>query len=70
MCVCMCIYIYIYIERERERERERPGFDSWVGKIPWGRNWQSTPVFFPRESLRTEEAGRLQSMGSQESDTT
>ena len=22
----------------------RPGFDSWVGKIPWRRKWQSTPV--------------------------
>ena len=23
----------------------RPGFDPWVGKIPWRREWQSTPVF-------------------------
>ena len=22
-------------------------FDSWVGKIPWRRKWQSTPVFLP-----------------------
>ena len=22
------------------------GFDSWVGKIPWRRKWQPTPVFF------------------------
>ena len=28
----------------------RPGFDSWVGKIPWRRNWQSTPAFLPGES--------------------
>ena len=20
--------------------------DPWVGKIPWGRKWQPTPVFF------------------------
>ena len=20
-------------------------FDPWVGKIPWGRKWQPTPVF-------------------------
>ena len=26
---------------------QRPGFDSWVGKIPWGREWQPTPVFLP-----------------------
>ena len=29
---------------------ERPGFDSWVGKIPWKRAWQPTPVFLPGES--------------------
>jgi len=23
------------------------GFDSWVGKIPWRRKWQPTPVFLP-----------------------
>ena len=23
---------------------------SWVGKIPWRREWQPTPVFFPGES--------------------
>ena len=24
-------------------------FDSWVGKIPWRRDWLPTPVFLPRE---------------------
>ena len=28
----------------------RPGFDPWVGKIPWRRAWKSTPVFLPGES--------------------
>ena len=28
----------------------RPGFHPWVGKIPWRRKWQPTPVFLPRES--------------------
>ena len=42
-----------------------PGFDPWVGKIPWRRAWQPTPVFLPGESPWTEELGRLQSMGSQ-----
>ena len=27
----------------------RPGFDPWVGKIPWRRKWQSTPVCLPGE---------------------
>src|SRR5574340_559289 len=40
---------------------ERLGFDPWVGKIPWGRKWQPTPVVLPGESPRTEELGGLQS---------
>ena len=28
----------------------RPGFDPSVGKIPWRRKWQLTPVFLPGES--------------------
>ena len=28
------------------------GFDPWVGKIPWRREWQLTPVFVPGESHR------------------
>ena len=28
----------------------RPGFDPWVGKIPWRRKWQPTPVFLPGKS--------------------
>ena len=38
---------------------------SLVGKIPWRRACQLTPVFLPRESPWTEEPGGLQSMGSQ-----
>ena len=26
---------------------KRPRFDPWVGKIPWRRTWQPTPVFLP-----------------------
>ena len=29
---------------------KRPGFDSWVGKIPWRRAWLPTPVFLAEES--------------------
>ena len=41
---------------------ERPGFEPWVGKIPWGRAWQPTLVFLPGEFPRTEEPGGLQSI--------
>ena len=32
------------------RRHKRWGFDPWVGKIPWRRAWQPTPVFLPGES--------------------
>ena len=32
----------------------RCSFDSWVGKIPWRRKWQPTPVFLPVESCRID----------------
>jgi len=28
----------------------RPEFNLWVGKIPWRRKWQLTPVFLPGKS--------------------
>ena len=24
--------------------------NSWIGKIPWGKKWQPTPVFLPGKS--------------------
>ena len=30
---------------------KRLGFDPWVMKIPWRKEWQPTPVFLPEESL-------------------
>ena len=32
------------------RRHKRCGFNPWVGKIPWKRAWQPTPVFLPGES--------------------
>ena len=32
------------------RRWKRLSFDPWVGKIPWGRKWQPTPVLLPGES--------------------
>ena len=32
-----------------EGRYKRPGFDPWVGKIPWRRAWQPTPVFWSGE---------------------
>ena len=38
-------------------------FGPWVGKIPWRRKWQLTPVFLPGESQGWGELGGLPSMG-------
>ena len=48
----------------------RPGFNPWVGKIPWRRAWQPTPVFLPGEFPRTEEPGGLGPQGRKELDMT
>ena len=34
----------------QSRRCRRPGFDPWVGKIPWKRKWQPTPVSLPEKS--------------------
>ena len=41
------------------------GSNPWVGKIPWRRKWQPTPVFFPGELPWTEKPDGLQSTWSQ-----
>ena len=47
------------------------GWDLWVRKIPWRREWPPPPVFLPGESHGQKEPGRLQSMGvTKESDVT
>ena len=45
--------------------RERPGFDPWVGKIPWRRERLPTPVFWPRGFH-----GPYRSWGLKQSETT
>ena len=32
------------------RKPKRSGFNRWIGKIPWSRKWQPTPVFLPGKS--------------------
>ena len=36
--------------KESSYQCRRWGFDPWVGKIPWRREWQPTPVLLPGES--------------------
>ena len=48
----------------------RPAFDSWVRKIPWGREWQPTPLFLHREFQGQRNLVGYSSWGRKESDTT
>ena len=43
----------------------RDMFDLWIEKFPWRRKWQLTPVLLPGKNPRTEEPGRLHSIGLQ-----
>ena len=45
-------------------------FDHWVGKIPWSRKWQPTPVFLPGESHGQRSLAGYSPWGCKESDTT
>ena len=29
------------------RRHKRHEFDTWIGKVPWSRKWQPTPLFLP-----------------------
>ena len=48
----------------------RPGFNPWVGKIPWRRKWQPTPVFLPGESPWPEEPAGYSPLRRKELDKT
>ena len=48
----------------------RPSLDPWVGKIPWRRAWQSTPVFLPEESHGQRGLAGYSPCGHRESDRT
>ena len=49
---------------------QETGFDPWVGKIPWGRKWQPTPVFLPGESQGQRSLADYSPWGHKESETT
>ena len=48
----------------------RPGFNPWVRKIPWRREWQPTPVFLPGKYHGQRSLVGYSLWGHKESDTT
>ena len=45
-------------------------FDPWIGKIPWRRKWQPTPIFLPGESHGQRSLVGYSPWGHKELDTT
>ena len=45
-------------------------FDPWVGKLPWRRKWQCTPVFLPGRFQGQRSLEGYSPWGYKESDTT
>ena len=51
MALKICLGLPWWLRRQRiRRQCGRPRFHPWVGKIPWRRKWQPTPVFLPQKS--------------------
>ena len=71
------IYISIVIYRkggsagkESALQCRRSGFNPWVGKIPWRREWLPTPVFLPGEFNGQRTLAGCSPWGHKELDTT
>ena len=60
---------YVTDAGRRSLQCRRPGFDSWVGKIPWRRKWQPTPVFLLGESRGQRSLVGYSLWGRKESDS-
>ena len=54
----------------QHRRHKRCRFDPWVGKIPWRRKWQPTPVVLSGESHGRRSLAGYSPWGHKESDTT
>ena len=62
MCVCVCVCVYMcscmcmhevpwwLSDYEPACQCRRLRFNPWVGKSPWRRKWQPTPVCLPGKS--------------------
>ena len=48
----------------------RSGFDPWVRKVTWRRNWQPTPEFLPGKSPGQKSLVGYSPWGCKDSDTT
>jgi len=56
--------------KEYASQCRRCRLDPWVGKIPWRRKWQPTPVFLPGKSHGQRSLAGYSPWGCKELDTT
>ena len=70
----ICVYIFGLPwwpnVKESAWQGRRRGLDPWVGKIPWRRKWQHTPVFLPGKSHGQKNLVGYFHGSTKESDTT
>ena len=52
------------------RRCKKYGFNPWIRKIPWSREWLPTPVFLPGKFLRQRNLAGYRPWGCKELDTT
>ena len=75
----LCLYnlvIYLHLgfpsgsDGKESCQFRTPGFNPWVRKIPWRREWQPAPVFLPRELHEQRSLVGYHPWGCKESDMT
>ena len=69
----MYIYTWSFLVAQMVKNlpaMQETSFSPWVGRIPWRRAWQSTPVFLPKEFHGQRTLAGYSLWGHKESDTT
>ena len=59
-----------HLVKETACQCRRRGFNPWIGKFPWRRKWQPTPVFLPKKFHGQRSLAGYSPWGRKESDTT
>ena len=60
----------IVVKNPPSNARDIRNVNPWVGKIPWKRAWQPTPVFLSGESHGERSLAGYNPLGRKELDTT
>ena len=77
MYIYSCTHIHIFYGLPRQLSGKesacqcrRHGLGPWVGKIPWKKKWQSTPVFFAGKSHGQRSLASYSPWGCKKADMT